>query len=92
MKIALIGQGAMGQLVAKLAQERNHEVVAAFSSKDGARTTDQLSAELSECEVAIDFSVASAVHRNIELCMLAGHYEMLATTIAALRIEPDRRR
>ena len=28
----------------------------------------------------------------IELCMLVGHYEMLATVIAALRIEPDRRR
>jgi AhpD family alkylhydroperoxidase len=28
----------------------------------------------------------------IELCLLAGHYEMLATTIAALRIEPDARR
>jgi AhpD family alkylhydroperoxidase len=28
----------------------------------------------------------------IELCMLAGHYEMLATTIAALRIQPDRPR
>lgn len=25
----------------------------------------------------------------IELCMLAGHYDMLATTIAALRIEPE---
>lgn len=28
----------------------------------------------------------------IELCMLAGHYEMLATAIAALRIQPDRAR
>ncbi len=28
----------------------------------------------------------------IELCMLVGHYEMLATTIAALRIQPDRPR
>ena len=27
--------------------------------------------------------------RLIELCMLAGHYQMLATTIAALRIQPD---
>lgn len=26
----------------------------------------------------------------IELCMLVGHYEMLATTVAALRIAPDR--
>jgi AhpD family alkylhydroperoxidase len=25
----------------------------------------------------------------IELCMLVGHYEMLATVIAALRIQPD---
>ena len=28
----------------------------------------------------------------IELCMLAGHYEMLATTIAALRIQPEGRK
>ena len=28
----------------------------------------------------------------IELCLLAGHYEMLATAIAALRIQPDRPR
>jgi AhpD family alkylhydroperoxidase len=28
----------------------------------------------------------------IELLMLAGHYQMLATTIAALRIQPDRPR
>ena len=28
----------------------------------------------------------------IELVMLAGHYEMLATTIATLRIQPDRAR
>ena len=25
----------------------------------------------------------------IELCLLAGHYEMLATTIKALRIQPE---
>jgi AhpD family alkylhydroperoxidase len=28
----------------------------------------------------------------IELCMLVGHYEMLATTIRTLRIQPDRAR
>lgn len=28
----------------------------------------------------------------VELCMLAGHYDMLATVIAALRIQPDRPR
>jgi AhpD family alkylhydroperoxidase len=30
--------------------------------------------------------------RLLELVMLVGHYEMLATTIAALRIQPDARR
>ena len=29
---------------------------------------------------------------SVELCMLVGHYEMLATVIAALRIQPDRPR
>ena len=29
---------------------------------------------------------------TIELCLLVGHYEMLATTITALRIQPDVRR
>jgi alkylhydroperoxidase family enzyme len=25
----------------------------------------------------------------VEICLLVGHYDMLATTVAALRIEPD---
>ena len=29
--------------------------------------------------------------RSIELCLLVAQYEMLATTIAALRIQPDSR-
>ena len=37
---------------------------------------ESLSAELSDTDL-------------IELCLLAGHYEMLATVIAALRIQPD---
>ena len=71
MKIALIGHGAMGQLVTKLAAERRHEVVLTLDEPDAARPTGDLSAELSQCEVAIDFSIAAAVPRNIELCMLA---------------------
>jgi 4-hydroxy-tetrahydrodipicolinate reductase len=80
MKIALIGHGAMGQLVEKLASERNHEVVLALDQSDAARPTEDLSAELSQCEVAIDFSIAAAVPRNIELCMLAGIHLVEGTT------------
>jgi len=71
MKIGLIGDGNMGQLVAKLAQERDHEVVVTLNASDANRARDELSAELSKCDVAIDFSIAAAVPRNIELCMLA---------------------
>ena len=72
MKLGLIGYGAMGQLVAKLAQEQGHEIALTLSSRDAERATDELSAEISKCDVAIDFSVAPAVPKNIELCMLAG--------------------
>src|SRR5262249_1160371 len=72
MKIALIGHGAMGQLVAKLATERHHEVSVTLDAPDAGRPAEDISAELSQCEVAIDFSVAAAVRRNVELCLLAG--------------------
>jgi alkylhydroperoxidase family enzyme len=46
----------------------------------------------------LDDATWSALRRHldereaIELCLLAGHYEMLATTIATLRIQPEQRR
>ena len=72
MKIALIGHGAMGQLVERLASTRGHEIAMTITSRDAARTVDETTAELSACDVAIDFSVAGAVPRNFELCTTAG--------------------
>src|SRR5207253_2533358 len=72
MKLALIGYGAMGQLVAKLAKEQGHEIGAKITSRDADRNQDEVVTELSGCDVAIDFSVAAAVPRNIETSMLAG--------------------
>ena len=87
MKIGLIGHGTMGQLVAKLAKEQNHEVAFVLTADDANRSTDDLSAEISKCEVAIDFSVAAAVPKNIELCMLAGVPLVEGTT--GWRMNPD---
>jgi 4-hydroxy-tetrahydrodipicolinate reductase len=72
MKLALFGSGAMGQLVSSLAAEDGHEVVAAFSSSDASRSVEELAERLSGADAAIDFSVASAVLKNIEACALAG--------------------
>ena len=71
MKIALLGSGAMGQLVAKLAKEQGHETGVTLSSRDAHRAAEDLAAEIRRCDVAIDFSLPAAVPRNIELCMLA---------------------
>lgn len=54
------------------------------------RATDQLHAEqdlddATWCAVRDQLDERAA----IELCLLVGHYEMLATTITALRIPPD---
>src|ERR1041385_2627589 len=72
MKIALIGYGAMGQLVAKLAREREHQLAATLTSEDAKRGADEVVDELSDCDVAIDFSVAAAVPNNVAVCLRAG--------------------
>ena len=72
MKIALIGNGAMGQLVAKLAKEQGHEIALTLDSRDADRLKEDVGTEISGCDVAIDFSVAAAVPKNISLCMVYG--------------------
>ena len=71
MKIALIGYGAMNQLVAKLAKEQGHEIGVTLTSRDAGRSNDELANEISLCDVAIDFSLPAAVPENIALCMHA---------------------
>lgn len=72
MKIAFIGFGAMGQLVAKLARGHEHEIGVTITSRHAARSPDETVAKLSSIDVAIDFSVADAVSRNIQICTAAG--------------------
>lgn len=66
MKIALIGFGAMGQLVAAEARKAGDEVGAVFTSKETA-----LAEKLPGHDVAVDFSVGEAVLKNIEACARA---------------------
>jgi len=62
----------MGQLVAKLASEQGLEVAVTLTSRDTNRIPGDLANSLYDCEVAIDFSVAEAVLRNVTACTLAG--------------------
>ena len=72
MNIALLGHGAMGQLVAAEARKAGDDVGTIITSKANAEDVDQLSARLRSHDVAIDFSVAGAVLKNIEACARAG--------------------
>jgi 4-hydroxy-tetrahydrodipicolinate reductase len=71
MRIALIGNGAMGQLVNAEARTAGDEVGSTISSRDAKLDPNQLAERISGHDVAIDFSVGDAVLRNIEACARA---------------------
>jgi 4-hydroxy-tetrahydrodipicolinate reductase len=72
MKIALIGNGAMGQLVAAEARAAGDEVGAIVTSKEKELNPNQLKDKFLAHDVVIDFSVGDAVLKNIEACARAG--------------------
>ncbi len=71
MKIALIGYGAMGKLIDQLAVEKRHKVPVVINENDSALTAEGLAEKLTGVAVAIDFTVSSAVLRNVDACILA---------------------
>jgi len=72
MKIALIGYGAMGRLVETTAENKNHEIIAVIDEKHGNLSAEELSENLRGANTVVDFSIAEAVRRNVEACLLAG--------------------
>ncbi len=71
MKIALIGYGAMGKLIRMLAEEKGHEITVVIDDADAGLSAAELAEKLKGADVAIDFSVAEAVRRNVEACVAA---------------------
>lgn len=62
MKIALLGYGKMGQTIEKIALSRGHEIVIKIDK-------DAESYDISDAEVAIDFSIPDAAVHNISNCL-----------------------
>lgn len=71
MKIALIGYGAMGKLIGTLAADKNYEIAAIVDESEANLAAEELAEKLKDVNAAIDFSVAEAVKRNVEACLLA---------------------
>ena len=72
MKIALIGYGAMGKLIRQLAEEKGYEIAAVIDDTDSGSSAAQLGEKLKGSDVAIDFTSAEAVRRNVEACVATG--------------------
>lgn len=71
MKIALIGYGAMGKLIRRLAEDKGHAVTVVIDDSFADSSATELAAKLAGVDVAIDFTVAAAVRRNVEACVAA---------------------
>jgi 4-hydroxy-tetrahydrodipicolinate reductase len=71
LKIALIGYGAMGKLIESLAANKNHEIAVIIHEADAHLSASELAEKLKDSQAAIDFSVAEAVRKNVEACVLA---------------------
>ncbi len=71
MKIALIGYGAMGKLIETLAENKTHEIAAVIDESDAKLSAEELAEKLKGVDAAIDFSIAYAVKRNVEACLIA---------------------
>jgi 4-hydroxy-tetrahydrodipicolinate reductase len=71
MKVALIGYGAMGKLIANLLNEQGDEVAIIIDEKQANLSAKELAEQLKIADIAIDFSTAEAVLRNIEACLIA---------------------
>jgi 4-hydroxy-tetrahydrodipicolinate reductase len=72
VRLAIIGNGAMGKLVRALAEAEGHEVGRVITSREAALSLEELVEHLRGHEAAIDFSVAPAVLKNIEAAARAG--------------------
>lgn len=60
MKIALLGYGRMGKAIEELAKERGHEIVSIHDK-------DSTQGDISNADVAINFSIPSAAVNNLKL-------------------------
>lgn len=72
MKLALIGYGAMGRMVENLARIAGDEIGLIQTSRDASHDGVPLETLLNGHEAAIDFSIGSAVLRNVEASAAAG--------------------
>lgn len=69
MKIALIGYGKMGHMIADIARSRGHEIISII---DVNNQQDFNSEDFKSAEVAIEFTAPTVAYNNVKKAFLAG--------------------
>ncbi len=77
MKIALFGYGKMGKEIEQIALQRKHEVLLKIDDKNINTITSE---ELSNCDVAIEFSTPDSAISNIYKCFDSNVPVVVGTT------------
>jgi len=77
MKIALLGYGKMGQEIEKLVEKRGHEIVLIMDNLEDWENEEN---NLSEADVAIDFTSPVSIIENIYHCFDANIPMVIGTT------------
>lgn len=72
MKVALIGYGKMGQLIAAQARAAGHDIGLTLNSGNTPPVIEDLSSLIAGHDAAIDFSVGDSVLSHVEACARAG--------------------
>lgn len=77
MKIALIGYGKMGKAIEQIALKKGHEIVLKISEEN---LSDLTTANLSNADVAIEFTQPHAAYDNVLKCFAANVPVVCGTT------------
>ena len=80
MKIAMIGYGKMGQLIKRIAEQRNHQVTTIDPHNDQAEHSEISEASLQGVDVCIDFTHPSVIMENIRSVVSLGKPLIVGTT------------
>src|SRR2546421_8331339 len=81
----------MGQLVGKLAADQGHKIALTLDLDAADRSIETLAESLRTCDVAIDFSIADTVPKDVEACARAGVPLVVGTTGWQSQLEQVRR-
>jgi 4-hydroxy-tetrahydrodipicolinate reductase len=80
LRIAIVGYGKMGQIVARLAPEHGCEVIRALGSTENANAQALTPDSLEGAEVAIEFTTPSAARQNLWRLIELGIPTVVGTT------------